>query len=185
MNLPTTQTGLTDQTLAASALQGDRQAFTELVNRHREEVFRFVYRICGDAQSADEAAQEAFIRAWQKLASYKPQYPFRNWIFSIAAHAAQDEFRKEPQTVSLEAVEISDGKLPEAEAEAHERASMIRNAVLDLPSASRAVLVLREYEGLSYQEISSVLAIPAGTVMSRLSYARSLLREKLADCLEV
>jgi RNA polymerase sigma-70 factor (ECF subfamily) len=185
VNVSTTSTGLTDQALAASALQGDRQAFTELVYRHREGVFRFVYRMCGDIQSADEAAQEAFIRAWQKLASYKPQYPFRNWIYSIAAHAAQDEFRREPPTVDLDTLEISDGKLPEAEAEDHERARIVRKAVLELPAASRAVLVLREYEGLSYQEISSVLSIPVGTVMSRLSYARSLLKEKLADCLEV
>lgn len=182
----TPQTGVTDPELAASALDGDRQAFTELVNRHREGVYRFIYRMVGDAQQADEAAQVAFIKAWQKLGSYKPQYSFRSWVFSIAAHAAIDDMRKEKITMDMETMErIPAGDNPEEIAEANERAALVRNAVLELPSSSRAVLVLREYEGLNYQEIANVLGIPVGTVMSRLNYARTLLRQRLAECMEV
>lgn len=184
MNSPALMTGITDQALAAAALHGDRQAYTELVNRHQQGVFRFVYRMCGDVQTAEDAAQVAFIRAWQKLASYKPEYPFRNWIYSIAAHAAVDELRRDRPGTSLESDEIPDrNPLPEAEVEANEQAQAVRTAVLELPTASRAVLVLREYERLSYQEIAAVLGIPVGTVMSRLNYARGILREKLQSVL--
>lgn len=177
---------LSDQELVASALEGERQAFGELVCRHQEGVVRVVYRMCGDQQLAEEAAQEAFLRAWQRLRSYKPQYAFRNWIFSIATHFALDRLRSERETVPVEDVNLpaEDGGGPEGKFEVKERANQVRRAVLALPPGSRAVLILREYEGLAYNEIASVLGIPVGTVMSRLNYARNQLRQALAGYLE-
>ena len=171
--------------LITRAQKGDRGAFGQLVGRHREGVINVVYRMCGDANPAEDTAQEAFIRAWQHLPSYKPRSPFRNWVYRIATNAALDVLRRERETVDVDALPLAnsdDG--PEAAVEREERGQRVRRAVLALPDASRAVLVLREYEGLSYKEIAETLGIPIGTVMSRLNYARNLLRESLTPYLE-
>lgn len=171
--------------LIASAKQGDRQAFGELVRRHREGVINVVYRMCGDANLAEDAAQEAFIRAWRHLPGYRPRSPFRNWVYRIATNAALDVLRRERETVDIDALPLASSDAgPEATVEGRERGERVRQAVLELPPASRAALVLREYEGLSYQEIADALGVPIGTVMSRLSYARKRLREALAPYLE-
>ncbi len=174
-----------DQSLIAASLQGDRQAFCELVSRYRNNVVNVVYHMVGDMPLAEEAAQEAFLRAWQRLDTYQPRYPFKNWVISIAVHHALDQLRGKPQVVDVDQVTLAaPGDRPEAELESKERVEAVRQAVLELPPACRAVLILREYEGLSYQEISSSLSIPLGTVMSRLNYARSQLRQSLAAFLE-
>ena len=181
--------GEIEHNLVTRAQQGDREAFSELVRCHREGVINVVYRMCGDAGLAEDAAQEAFIRAWQHLASYQPRSPFRNWVYRIAANVALDALRalrREKETVDVDAVPVAaPGPGPEAALIEKERAERVRQAVLALPPASRAVLVLREYEGLSYQEIAYTLDIPMGTVMSRLNYARSRIRESLAAYLGV
>ncbi|HUW94170.1 MAG TPA: sigma-70 family RNA polymerase sigma factor, partial [Anaerolineae bacterium] len=134
---------------------------------------------------AEDAAQEAFIRAWTNLPKYRPRSAFRNWLYRIANNVAIDALRREKETVELEAVPLAhpDGG-PGALVERRERGETVRQAVLDLPPASRAVIVLREYEGLSYKEIADTLDIPMGTVMSRLNYARGLLRQSLAPYME-
>jgi len=167
--------------IIAQAQQGDRRAFGELVRRHRKGVVNVVYRLCGNANLAEDAAQEAFIRAWQHLPSYRPRSPFRNWVYRIATNAARDVLRRERETVDVDAISVpaSNGN-PEAALETTERSRTVQQAVLALPPASREVLVLREYENLSYQEIADTLNIPIGTVMSRLNYARGKLRQSLA-----
>lgn len=168
------------------ASRGDRHAFGELVCRYREGMVNVVYRMCGDAALAEEAAQEAFLKAWQNLMRYDPRFAFRSWIYRIAINTALDALRRERPSVDIDAMAIpepSDG--PEASYEVKERAARVRQAVLELPVGSRMVLVLREYEGLSYREIADALDVPLGTVMSRLSYARRHLREVLQVDLEV
>jgi RNA polymerase sigma-70 factor (ECF subfamily) len=181
--------GEIEHNLVTRAQQGDREAFSELVRCHREGVINVVYRMCGDAGLAEDAAQEAFIRVWQHLASYQPRSAFRNWVYRIAANVALDALRalrRERETVDVDMVPVAaPGPGPEAMLIEKERAERVRQAVLALPPASRAVLVLREYEGLSYQEIAYTLDIPMGTVMSRLNYARNRMRESLAAYLEV
>lgn len=187
---PSTQT---EASLAAAAQRGDLQAYGELAARHRAGVVNVVYRMCGDSRLAEEAAQEAFLRAWQHLGSYRPEQPFRAWIYRIAVNAALDALRRERRLVSLEDLlgrdtgedclpESSGG--PEETVEARQQAEKVRRAVLALPPASRSVLVLREYGGMSYSEIADALEIPLGTVMSRLNSARSQLRKALAGILE-
>lgn len=168
--------------LVASAQNGDRNAFSELVRMHAQGVLNVIYRMCGNAQLAEDAAQEAFIRAWQNLSAYRPQTSLRNWLYRIAVNAATDMLRKEKPILpdDIDDLHLTDGQAgPESIVSQHERTRLVQNAILSLPDASRAVLVLREYEGLSYQEISSTLDIPLGTVMSRLNYARNLLKAKL------
>jgi RNA polymerase sigma-70 factor (ECF subfamily) len=175
----------TEANLISQAKGGDRSAYCELVRTHRSGVINVVYRMCGDAQLAEDMAQEAFLRAWNKLHSYKPKSPFKNWLYRIASNATLDVLRRKREMVTLEKVHLSTADLsPEARLVQKERGEQVRQAVLQLPPASRAVLVLREYEGLSYQEISEALDVPIGTVMSRLNYARTLLRESLSSLME-
>ena len=168
--------------LVKDAQHGDRNAFSELVRIHTHGVFNVVYRMCGDALIAEDAAQETFIRAWQSISSYRPRTPLRNWLYRIAFNAAMDMLRKEKRILpnDIEDMQLTDGQPGlESLVSQQERTQLVQKAILSLPDASRAVLVLREYEGMSYQEISSTLDIPIGTVMSRLSYARNLLKAKL------
>lgn len=182
MNAP--QLEETELALIEQAQNGDQQAFGELVCRYYPAVVHVVYRLCGDAFLAEDAAQEAFLRAWLNLPSYHPQSPLRYWLYRIAVNAALDILRKRSES-RLEEEEwqmVGDPAAgPEALAIAHEEASRFQQAIALLPEAARSVLVLREYGGLSYQEIALVLDIPLGTVMSRLNYARNRLRELLKE----
>ena len=174
--------------LIEQAQNGDRNAFSELVRVHAQGVMNVTYRMCGDVQTSEDAAQEAFIRAWQNLSSYRPQTSLRNWLYRIAVNAATDMLRKEKRIMpdDISDLHLADGRLgPESLASQKERTALVQAAIQSLPDTSRAVLVLREYEGLSYQEISSTLDIPIGTVMSRLNYARKLLKTKLETQLSV
>ncbi len=174
-----------EQKLIAAALGGDQDAYGELVSRCHQQVIGVVYRMCGDIHLAEEAAQEAFIRAWQRLDRYNPERPFRNWVFRIAINAALDALRKQPHSVSLSDLPVAARESgPESHLENKERTQMVQQAVMALPVAARVVLVLREYQQLSYQDISDALGIPMGTVMSRLNYARSALRKSLAAYIE-
>ena len=175
-------TAVNEAELITRAQNGERNAFSELVRIHTRGVFNVVYRMCGDALVAEDAAQETFIRAWQNIASYRPQTSMRNWLYRIAFNAGMDMLRKEKRILptDIEDLPLADERPgPESQASQRERAALVQKAVLSLPDASRAVLVLKEYEGMSYHEIADALDIPIGTVMSRLNYARKLLKEKL------
>ena len=174
--------------LVTRAQSGERSAFNELVRVHAQGVMNVIYRMCGDAQIAEDAAQETFIQAWLHLSSYRPQTSLRSWLYRIAVNAATDMLRKEKRILpnALEDLQLQDPQPgPEALFFQEERTALVRRAILSLPDASRAVLVLREYEGMSYHEIAEALDIPVGTVMSRLNYARKTLREKLEQKLFV
>ncbi len=177
--------GMSETGLVSRAQTGDREAFGALVQQHHPGVINVVYRLCGDADLAEDTAQEAFLRAWQHLNSFKPGTSFRNWLYRIAVNAALDVLRRERPVVNLDDIELAGSVDPlESGLERRERARQVRTAVLGLPEACRAVLILREYESLSYAEIADTLDIPLGTVMSRLNYARRLLLGQLSPELE-
>jgi RNA polymerase sigma-70 factor (ECF subfamily) len=168
--------------LITRAQNGERNAFSELVRIHAQGVLNVIYRMCGNMQIAEDAAQETFIQAWLHLLSYRPRTSLRNWLYRIAVNTATDMLRKEKRVLptAVEDFYLTDpGPGPEALFSQAEQAALVQKAVLSLPHASRAVLVLREYEGLSYHEIADALDIPVGTVMSRLNYSRKLLKDKL------
>jgi RNA polymerase sigma-70 factor, ECF subfamily len=168
--------------LVIRAQNGDRNAFSELVRTHSQGVLNVIYRMCGSMQVAEDAAQEAFIQAWMELSSYRPKSSLRNWLYRIAVNTAIDMLRKEKRILpgAVEDMFLTDAQAgPEATFLSGEQTELVQEAISTLPDASRAVLILREYEGLSYKEIADSLDIPVGTVMSRLNYARKLLKEKL------
>ena len=171
-----------ENALIEQAQQGDRNAFGELVSRYYPGVVRVVYRLCGDTGLAEDMAQEAFLRGWINLPSFRPQSSLRNWLYRIAVNATLDVLRrKSEESLEDEAVQMYPDQAagPETTLIEKERVALLQKAMQALPEAARSVLVLREYGGLSYQEIASVLDVPIGTVMSRLNYARNRLRELL------
>ena len=185
MTSPNISTEIDDRDLIASAQLGDRQAFGELVYRHQTGVVNLIYRMYGDERLAEDAAQEAFVRVWQNLNNYNPQYAFRSWLYRIAANAALDVLRRERPALDLDHLPLADKDPgPEQMAVKDERAAQVRRAIARLSEPLRLVLILREYEELSYQEIAAALDIPTGTVMSRLNTARSQLRHELSGLLE-
>jgi RNA polymerase sigma-70 factor (ECF subfamily) len=168
--------------LIAKAQRGDRGAYGELVRHYQRGVIRVVYRMCGDMELAQDAAQDAFIRAWLNLEQFTPGTSLRNWLYRIAVNAALDVLRRDAKTAGkdLETLTLPDPQDgPEAALLKKERETAVRQALLELPEAGRSVLVLREYGELSYKEIAAALDIPLGTVMSRLNYARGLLKGTL------
>jgi RNA polymerase sigma-70 factor (ECF subfamily) len=172
-----------ETSLISKAQQGDRGAYGELVRRYHAGVINVVYRLCGDARLAEDAAQEAFIRGWLHLPAYDQRSPLRNWLYKIAVNAALDALRRDAKVSPAELEElplVAPEPDPETAAIQTERKHLVQRAIMALPPASRVVLVLREYEGLTYQEIASALEIPIGTVMSRLNFARHRLKEILA-----
>ncbi len=176
------QTADAETALIEQAQHGDRNAFGELVRRYYPGVVQVVYRLCGDTGLAEDMAQEAFLRAWINLPSFRPQSSLRNWLYRIAVNATLDVLRRRPEeTLEDEAVQMIPDQAagPETALIEKERVALLQQAMQSLPEAARSVLVLREYGGLSYQEIASVLDVPVGTVMSRLNYARNRLRELL------
>lgn len=185
MTSPYTALDIDDRDLIASAQLGDRQAFGELVCRHQAGVVNVIYRMCGDPRLAEDAAQEAFVRVWQNLDKYNPQYAFRSWLYRIASNAALDALRRERPTATLDSLSVADERPgPEQVTEQAQRTTWVRRAISKLSEPLRLILVLREYEQLSYQEIAEALDIPLGTVMSRLNTARTQLRQELTGLLE-
>lgn len=171
-----------EASLIAMAQHGNRRAFGELVRRHQSGVVQVIYRMCGNIDLAQDAAQDAFIKAWLNLPDFRPGSSLRNWLYRIAVNVAIDALRREKKTtdMEIETLAIRDPQdSPEAALVRKEQAAAVQEAIQDLTEASRKVLVLREYGELSYNEIAEVLDIPMGTVMSRLNYARRQLKQSL------
>ncbi len=171
-----------ERELVLKAQSGDRNAFNDLVCTHAEGVIQVIFRMCGDVHLAEDAAQETFIRAWLHLGSFRVDSSLRNWLYRIALNTATDMLRKDKR---IAPGDLEDFHLPDPEPGPEglylqdERTVLVQAAIASLPEASRVVLVLKEYGELSYREIAEALYIPIGTVMSRLNYARRLLKEKL------
>jgi RNA polymerase sigma-70 factor (ECF subfamily) len=184
---PLNQQQESEARLITRAQQGDREAFGELVMNHHTAVYTTVYRMTGDASLAEDATQQAFLKAWLHLASYQPRASLRAWLSRIAINSGLDVLRREKHTTPddeliEESVDAHPG--PESALIEKEQAQSIQKALLALSETNRSVLVLREYSDLSYREIATALNIPLGTVMSRLNAARMQLRMILQPQLE-
>ena len=174
-----------DNTLVQAAREGDAGAIEALVRRYQVRIFNHARILTCDDGEAEDLAQETFIRAFRGLKRFRGESSFKNWLYRIATNVAIDALRRQRETTDVDEIQLASPDTgPEARVEEQERSRIVQEAVLALPPASRAVLVLREYEGLSYREIADTLDIPIGTVMSRLNYARNRLRKSLAPYLE-
>lgn len=161
------------------ARQGDRAAFGALVRRHQDRVYRHLLRLTGSREDALELAQDVFVKAWQALPEWRPEARFSTWLYRIAANAALDLLRRR-QVVDYVALEDehdapSQAPGPEAQLQTRQRLLGLEAALARLPAAQREIVLLREVEGLAYEELAQVLGVDAGTVKSRLARARAAL----------
>ena len=185
----TTRSAVDETALIEQASRGDAQAFGVLVERYQRRVVGVAMAVVHNQEDALELAQETFVRAYQNLAKFESRSSFSTWLYRIAANIAIDFRRREGRHTILRgeegAYELE--RLPSDRGDSFTEVSRgelnqrLRAALKELTDDHRAVILLREVEGLAYDEISAVLQIPRGTVMSRLHYARNYLRTLLKD----
>jgi RNA polymerase sigma-70 factor (ECF subfamily) len=171
----------TDRDLAIRARRGEAEAFGELVRRYQTAVFNVCYRLMGERREAEDAAQEGFIRAFERLDSFDAERPFGPWMKRVAANVCLNRLAQTKAVdvpLDEEREEQTDAT-PELALAERERAEVVRAALLALPSHYRAVVELRHFEQLSYEEIAQALNLPVSDVKSHLFRARKLLAEKL------
>ena len=178
---------------------GDKAAFDTLVLRHKDKLYTLCYWFLGDGQEANDSAQEVFIKVFRSLKKFRFESAFSTWLYRIAANTCKNrlkssEFRQKNKRVRFDNPgKIEDGQYageiqdktssPMIELEKKERMMLIQKAIASLPTDQRTVVVLRDIEGLSYEEVANITGINSGTVKSRLSRARQQLRKKLRGTL--
>jgi RNA polymerase sigma-70 factor, ECF subfamily len=171
-----------DEQLVDRTLSGDLAAFEELVDRHRDAVYRVAARVVGPSE-AEDVSQDTFVRAFYRLGKWRREGSFRAWLLQIAHNVALNALarkRPEPVEAAVVAERTGDGvRTPVERLESKERRERLEQKVGLLGPTHRAVLVLRDVEGLSYDEIADVMETPLGSVKGRLHRARGELIELL------
>jgi RNA polymerase sigma-70 factor (ECF subfamily) len=184
----------TDHELVMAVGQGDEAAFQEIVHRYRNQIINFIYRMLNDYDKATDLSQETFLRIYTSASKYQATYSFSTYIYRIAANLAISELRqrKRRRWVSFllpfrnqdddgdqemefpDQAPLADEMMIDAE-----RRKALSSAIQSLPEKYRLTLVLRDVEGLTYEEITEITNLSEGTVKSRINRGRNLLREKL------
>ncbi len=176
--------------LVRRAQAGELAAFNTLVLRHQDAIYSLALRFLGNREGAEDAAQEAFIRAYRSIGSFRGDR-FRSWLFTIVSNVARDELRRQqrrPQRSLDEARDDPDapdldppdrGPTPESEAMRGDLRRALETALQELPEQWRMTVVLADVHGLSYEEVAEATGVAVGTVKSRLSRARGRLRDLL------
>ena len=181
-----------DAEIVQAVLDGDANAFEALVLRYQKKVYNTVLRLAGDCAEAEDLSQEGFLKIFKGLSSFRGESSFSTYIYRVAANTAIDALRRrEAPTVRLsteneegEEFELAlpdAGPLPVEILESRERRQAIRAAIDALPEHHRAVIVLREMDGMSYQDIAQAMGLTEGTVKSRINRARGRLRQLLLE----
>jgi len=190
----------TDSALVERCRRGDADAFCELVDRHKQPVYSFVARSVRDAADAEDLTQDVFVQAFAAIGRYRSEASFKTWVFRIAHNRVIDHARRSRKRASvtvepsaglgqddIHAVDDRPGPVtddPIAGLCRDELGERVRRAVASLSHKLRAVVILYDFEGCSYEEIAAVVGCPVGTVKSRLFNARAELKRKLAPYLE-
>jgi RNA polymerase sigma-70 factor (ECF subfamily) len=183
-----------ERALVDSCRTGDPVAFARLVQLHEGMVFSLSARLLGDPEEARDVAQEVFLQVYRQLGRFEGRSTLRTWIYRITVNQCHNRRRfwhrrhrdreEGLEGASVVAATARGGASPYDEARRRERARRVQGALLDLSFEHRSVLVLREVEGLTCEEIAETLGIPAGTVKSRLSRARDAMRLRLHGLVE-
>lgn len=182
----------TDQQLVRRAQKGDLRAFDLLVLKYQGRIGSLVSRYVSDSAEVEDVTQEAFIKAFRALDKFRGDSAFYTWLYRIAANAAKNHLvargRRPSSDATIEDAELFDqgGALmeegtPEEVAMGEELARVVEEALASLPDELRAALTLREFEGLSYDDIAAVLECPVGTVRSRIFRAREAIDERIRE----
>ena len=180
-----------EKALVQQAKAGDRNAFAALVSAYESKVYNLALRYLGNREDAMDASQEVFLRVFRFLPGFQEESGFSTWIYRIGVNVCKDMLAKQSkrneQSIEVEdedderrTIDIVDCRYaPEQILENAELRTMLSKAIASLPEQQREVIVLRDIQGLSYEEIAGVLSLESGTVKSRLSRARENLRKKL------
>ena len=182
----------TDQQLVQRAQRGDLRAFDLLVLKYQGRIAALVSRYVSDAGEVEDVTQEAFIKAYRALGKFRGDSAFYTWLYRIAANAAKNHLvakgRRPGAHATIEDAEgfdeggmLSESASPEALAMGGELAEVIESALNALPAALKAALMLREFDGLSYDDIADVLGCPVGTVRSRIFRAREAVDQRMKE----
>lgn len=176
---------ITDTELMRRAAQGQASAFDALLRRHQRVVFRFLFRLTGDCELAEDLTQECFLRVWRARASYLPTAKFPTYLLAIARHLVLDSAKSRPPAFPLRPSDAADpSPLPPAVAEARALSRVLDCELRRLPDVLREAVVLRDIENLPYADIAAVVGCPVGTVKSRLAAGRARLQKVAKEWLE-
>jgi RNA polymerase sigma-70 factor, ECF subfamily len=185
-----------DQQLVQRVQAGDRAAFDLLVRKYQHRVLKLVSRFVSDAAEAEDVAQEAFLKAYRALASFRGDSAFYTWLYRIAINTAKNALvssRRRPVDFDLDLQDpeqydrharLKEGDTPEGVLLTEEIRTVVERAMEQLPEDLRTAIVLRELEGLSYEEIAEAMDCPVGTVRSRIFRAREAIDRKLKPLLD-
>ena len=187
-----------EKALIERCKRGDLAAFNDLVRKYEKQVYNFAYRLTGNYDDANDVAQDAFLRVFNAIGTFRGDSSFSTWLFRITTNVFLDERKKakaHPQTSLDEYLEFGESSVarqiedpsptPEAVLEESERALILSKAVSDLPEYQRAMVTLYHSQQKSYEEIAEIMDLPIGTVKSRLNRARLALKEKLSGIREL
>jgi RNA polymerase sigma-70 factor (ECF subfamily) len=179
---------LDEKALIAKCVEGETQAFEELVFRYEKRIVAAAYRLCGNREEGEDLAQEAFIKAWRALRGYRGQASFSTWLMAILTNLWRDRMRKTqvPQESLDEAVEGEEGRMrkqyrddkpgPEAEASDREAREILGGMIQELKPEYKEALILRDVQGYSYEEVAAITGSSLGTVKSRINRGRAHMR---------
>ncbi|HEY7641995.1 MAG TPA: RNA polymerase sigma factor RpoE [Steroidobacteraceae bacterium] len=185
-----------DQQLVERVQAGDKAAFDLLVRKYQHRVLKLVSRFVSDAAEAEDVAQEAFLKAYRALASFRGDSAFYTWLYRIAINTAKNALvsnRRRPVDFDLDLQDpeqydrharLKEGDTPEGVLLTEEIRSVVERAMEQLPEDLRTAIILRELEGLSYEEIAEAMDCPVGTVRSRIFRAREAIDRKLKPLLD-
>ncbi len=181
----------TDEELIARFQQGDEKAYIELVNRYQDRLMVFVYRFVNDMTQAEDIVQDTMVKLYTHRHFYKEIAKFSTWIYTIAGNLAKTELRKKKRrkvtSLSQMGLDDKDYDLPAVIEDTDEAVQgqyteeRLQQALLDLPLHFRTVVIMRDIQELSYEEISKIVDVPLGTVKSRINRARLQLQKALKE----
>jgi RNA polymerase sigma-70 factor (ECF subfamily) len=187
-----------DQLLVERVQAGDRRAFDVLVSKYQRRLMRLVSRLVHDPAEAEDVVQETFIKAYRALRHFRGDAAFYTWLYRIGINTAKNylvtQSRRTPTSSETDAEQaesfddgnrLRDNNTPESVLASKQIAATVNAAMDVLPIELRTAIVLREIEGLSYEEISEIMACPIGTVRSRIFRAREVIAEKLKPLLDM
>lgn len=176
-----------DDQVIEAVLAGDREAYASIVQRYQRAIYNFAYRLLGNRDEAEDATQDAFVRAFQHLYRFRVGEPFRPWLYRIASNACTDRLRRRGRFVDpgeddfrLEQGTASEPD-PAESLERREAIQEVREAIDSLPEAYRKLFVLAHLQHLSYNDLVRITGLPMTIVKNRLYRARLMLKEKLSD----
>mgnify|MGYP001605703228 CR=1 FL=1 len=185
-----------DQQLVERAQRGDKKAVDLLVNKYQRKLARLLSRFIRDSAEIEDVTQEAFVKAYRALPSFRGDSAFYTWLYRIGINTAKNylvamgrraptatEFNSEEAETFDDADHLRDVNTPEAELMSKQIAQTVNSALEDLPEELRTAITLREIEGLSYEDIATIMNCPIGTVRSRIFRAREAIAEKLRPLL--